>query len=71
MQESVTYQLILEEGLLQGKQEGLLQGKQEGLLQGKQEVAVNLLKSGMNTKQVAELTGLTLFKVEELNKTKE
>ena len=37
MQESVIYQDIKAEGLLEGRQEGLLEGRQEGLLEGRQE----------------------------------
>ena len=37
MQESVIYQDIKAEGLLEGRQEGLQEGRQEGLLEGRQE----------------------------------
>ena len=42
------------------------EGKIEGKIEGKTEVAINMLKAGMNTKIVAELTGLELAMIEEL-----
>ena len=78
MKESVIYQDILEEGkregLRKGKQEGLQEGlragkqvgKQEGSLAAKRQIAQNMLRSGLATAMVVELTGLILAEVEHL-----
>jgi len=61
----------LQEGLEQGLEKGLEQGLQEGLEKGRQQkaeqTALNLLKIGVLTKeQIAEVTGLSLDRVESL-----
>ncbi len=58
------YQEALQEGKAEGKQEGKAEGKQEG----KQEIALNLLKIGMKVTQVAQVTGLTVEQVRQLQK---
>ena len=75
MRESAIYQEILAEGFEEGRQEGLQEGRQEGLQEGHQlameEVAVNLLRGGMTSEQVAGVTGLSIewmrSKLEEMN----
>jgi len=61
----------LEQGLEQGLEKGLEQGLEKGLEKGRQEkaeqTALNLLKIGVLTKeQIAEVTGLSLDRVESL-----
>ena len=58
MKESVIYQEIVKEA----RDEGL----QEGIQQGIQQVALNLLQGGISVEQVANFTGLSLSKVQEL-----
>ncbi len=40
--------------------------KNRGLQKGRQKISVNLLKTGMNVEQVAQVTGLTVEKVRQL-----
>ncbi len=54
MQESVTYQLLVREGLEQGRVEGLEQGQAEATNQ----IAINLLNSGVAVDFIAKVTGL-------------
>lgn len=58
MQESVTYQALIDEGRAIGRAEGI----QEGI----QRVAVNLLKEGMSRKMVSKLTGLSVGQLQQL-----
>ena len=53
MQESVIYQDIKAEGLLEGRQEGLLEGRQEGLLEGRQEGLLEGRQEGRHNGEVA------------------
>jgi predicted transposase/invertase (TIGR01784 family) len=57
MQESVTYQALIDEGRAEGRAEGI------------RLVAVNLLREGMSREMVARLTGLSLEQVEQLEIT--
>ncbi|MDF5735509.1 MULTISPECIES: hypothetical protein [unclassified Nostoc] len=54
MQESVTYQAILAEGLAEGRAQEV------------RRVAMNLLKEGISVEIVAKVTGLTVEQVEQL-----
>ncbi|PMB13968.1 hypothetical protein CEN48_12215 [Fischerella thermalis CCMEE 5282] len=58
MQESVTYQALIDEGRAIGRAEGI----QEGI----QRVAVNLLKEGMSREMVSKLTGLSVEQLQQL-----
>lgn len=58
MQESVTYQALIEEGRAEGIQEGI----QEGI----RSVAANLLREGMAIEMVARVTGLSVDVVQQL-----
>jgi predicted transposase/invertase (TIGR01784 family) len=58
MQESVTYQALIDEGRAIGWAEGI----QEGI----QRVAVNLLKEGMSREMVSKLTGLSVEQLQQL-----
>ena len=51
-----------EEAREEGREEGREQGRQEGI----ERTAVNLLRDGMTTEKVAQLTGLTIERVEKL-----
>ncbi|MCC5629941.1 hypothetical protein LC613_18615 [Nostoc sphaeroides CHAB 2801] len=55
MQESVTYQAILAEGLAEGRAEEV------------RRVAMNLLKEGMSIEIVSKVTGLTVEQVQQLS----
>lgn len=58
MRESVIYQEIFSEGAEKGKAEGKAEGKTE--------VAINLLKAGMAIEQIANVTGLKVEQVLQL-----
>jgi len=59
--ESPVYDMILQEGMLKGRQEGLY----EGLINARLETARNMLKEGEPIEKISRFTGLTL---EELQK---
>jgi flagellar biosynthesis/type III secretory pathway protein FliH len=56
----------IQEGIQQGMQQGIQQGRQEGSEDEKQQIALNALKLGYSSEEVAALTGLTLEQLEEL-----
>ncbi|MBF1989079.1 Rpn family recombination-promoting nuclease/putative transposase [Fischerella thermalis] len=62
MQESVTYQALIDEGRAIGRAEGRAEGIQEGI----RRVAVNLLKEGMSREMVSKLTGLSVEQLQQL-----
>ncbi len=59
-----------EEGRAEGREEGRAEGREEGRKQGQLEgiakVAKNLLASGMDTKSISEMTGLSPDEIENL-----
>ena len=61
MQESVTYQLLVNEG----KAEGIEEGSQRAA----RKIAVNLLKEGLSIDLIAKTTGLTIEEVQQLQNT--
>ncbi|WP_199327411.1 Rpn family recombination-promoting nuclease/putative transposase [Anabaena cylindrica] len=69
MRESVTYQLLVEEGREEGRKEGRKEGREEGREEAVQLVAVNMLKEGMSIEFVAKVTGLTFEQVQQLQAT--
>ena len=62
MRDSVTYQLLVDEGRAEGRAEGLAEGSQEAT----QKIAVNLLKEGLSIELIAKTTGLTVEEVQQL-----
>ncbi|MGB3636199.1 MAG: hypothetical protein WBA39_01205 [Rivularia sp. (in: cyanobacteria)] len=54
MQESVTYQLLVNEGKAEGSQEAT------------REIAVNLLKEGLSIELITKTTGLAIEEVQQL-----
>ena len=62
MQESVTYQAILAEGLAEGRAKGIAEGRAEEV----RRVAINSLKEGISVEIVARVTGLSLEQVQQL-----
>jgi hypothetical protein len=60
MQLSPAYIKWREETLQEGEAKGKAEGKVEGKAEGKAEVAINLLRSGMDSEQVVQLTGLSM-----------
>ncbi|MDJ0773177.1 MAG: Rpn family recombination-promoting nuclease/putative transposase [Mastigocoleus sp. MO_167.B18] len=65
MRDSVTYQLLVDEGRAEGRAEGLAEGSQEAT----QKIAVNLLKEGLSIELIAKTTGLTVEEVQQLQST--
>jgi predicted transposase/invertase (TIGR01784 family) len=70
MQESAIYQEIYHAGELRGELKGELRGELKGKLKGELEaqikIALNLLKKGLTTNEIVELTGLSLDLVQGL-----
>ncbi len=62
MQESVTYQAILAEGLAEGRAKGIAEGRAEEV----RRVAINLLQEGISVEIVAKVTGLSVEQVQQL-----
>ena len=62
MKESVIYQEILLEGEAKGEARGKAEGKAEATLQ----IARNMIRSGMTTEAIAELTGLAIEQIQKL-----
>ena len=64
----------LSKGLKKGKKQGLKQGKKEGkkegLEEGKQKIALKMLKLGLDKKQIAEITGLSIIEIKKLENNK-
>ncbi len=55
-----------ESGLEKGEQIGLEKGKEQGILEGKIETARNMLSKGFEAETIAEITGLSIEKVQEI-----
>jgi predicted transposase/invertase (TIGR01784 family) len=70
MKESVIYQDIVAtakaQALDQGRAEGRAEGRVEGRAEEKMAVALNLLNLGMELSQIAQVTGLSIETLEEL-----
>ncbi|MGB7378078.1 MAG: Rpn family recombination-promoting nuclease/putative transposase [Rivularia sp. (in: cyanobacteria)] len=64
MQESVTYQLLVDEG----KAEDKAQGKAEGSQEATRKITVNLLKEGLSIELITKTTGLTVEEVQQLQR---
>ena len=62
MKESVIYQEILHEGELKGR----LAGKAEGQIETTRQIARNMLNSGLALDLIAQLTGLSLTEIQQL-----
>ncbi|MGF1677091.1 MAG: Rpn family recombination-promoting nuclease/putative transposase [Rivularia sp. (in: cyanobacteria)] len=62
MRESVTYQLLVDEGKAEGKAEGRAEGSQEAT----RTIAVNMLKEGLAIDLIVKTTGLTVEEVQQL-----
>ena len=58
----------LEQGMQKGKAEGLEQGMQTGKAEGIEHIALKMLKKQLNLSVIAEMTGLSLKKLKQLNK---
>lgn len=56
-----------EEGWMEGKLEGKLEGKQEGKAERDKEIAASMLQKGLSVSLVAEVTGLSVTEIDELN----
>jgi predicted transposase/invertase (TIGR01784 family) len=66
MQESVTYQAILEEGREEGRQKGLQEGLQEGLRRSQRSTAINLLREGASIELIVKVLGLSIEEIDRL-----
>ncbi|MGK7882208.1 MAG: hypothetical protein AB4060_19225, partial [Crocosphaera sp.] len=63
MKESTMYQAILREG----KEEGM----QEGIKEGVEKVARNMIENALNIELIAQLTGLSLEQIQQLQTTEQ
>jgi predicted transposase/invertase (TIGR01784 family) len=61
----------LEKGLAKGLKKGLEQGLAKGLAKGKAEIAVTLLKKGFLIEDISDITGLSIQKIEAIQKETE
>lgn len=59
MRESVIYQEIKAEGEVEGEARGRAEGEARGEERKALEIAQNMLKAGMSSEQVMQLTGLS------------
>lgn len=57
-----------EEGLKEGLEAGKKEGIKEGAINAKIEIARNMLAKGLDVETIASYTGLSVYKIEELNK---
>lgn len=57
---------IRREGIKEGIKEGIIKGEKKGKVEGKVEVAKALLKKKMSSKDIEEVTGLSIKVIEEL-----
>ncbi len=67
LKQTKVYQEALQEGEQKGEQKGLLMGKEIATQQFFQ--ALSLIKSGTTTEKVAEITGLTIEQVKQLERS--
>ena len=58
MRDSVTYQLLVDEGRAEGRAEGSQEATHK--------IAINLLKEGLSIELIAKTTGLTVEEVQQL-----
>ncbi len=56
------------EGMARGKIEGKIEGKKEGKIEEKTEVAANMLKRGMSKGLINEITGLSMKKIDQIER---
>ncbi|SHH26699.1 conserved hypothetical protein (putative transposase or invertase), partial [Thermosyntropha lipolytica DSM 11003] len=56
------------EGREQGIQEGIAKGIEQGIEKGIEKAALNALQKGLDIETIAEITGLSVEKIEELKK---
>ena len=71
MQESVTYQDILQRGLQQGVQQGMHQGMQQGMQQGKSEMVLRLLTHRFGPLEAAVKARVTQLEAPQLDQLSE
>ena len=58
----------IQTGIQKGRQEGIQKGIQTGIQKGHEETALRMIQNGLDLKTITLCTGLTLEKVEELQK---
>ena len=56
----------MQKGMKKGMEKGMEKGRQEGRAEGKQAVALNMLKSGLDSALVCKVTGLSEQEIEKL-----
>ena len=61
-------ELAEEKGEEKGLQRGIAQGIEQGIEQGVEKVATNMLTKGMTIKSIAEVTGLSLYRIRAIKK---
>ncbi|SHG47967.1 conserved hypothetical protein (putative transposase or invertase) [Thermosyntropha lipolytica DSM 11003] len=55
-------------GIKEGIEEGIKKGKKEGKEEGREETALKALQKGLDIETIAEITGLSIERIEELKK---
>ncbi|SHH31814.1 conserved hypothetical protein (putative transposase or invertase), partial [Thermosyntropha lipolytica DSM 11003] len=58
----------IEEGIRKGIEQGIAKGIEKGIEKGKEEAALNALQKGLDIETIAEITGLSVERIEELKK---
>ena len=66
MQESVTYQAILEEGRQDGRQEGRQEGIQIGFQDGCRSIVINLLREGAEIEMIQKVSGMSIEAIQQI-----
>ena len=54
------------EGRVEGRAKGLIEGRAEGIEKGIEKVAINALRQGLPKRMVAQLTGLSLKRINQI-----
>ncbi|SHH06646.1 conserved hypothetical protein (putative transposase or invertase), partial [Thermosyntropha lipolytica DSM 11003] len=58
----------IEQGIAKGIEQGIAKGIEQGIEKGKEEAALNALQKGLDIETIAEITGLSVERIEELKK---
>lgn len=61
----------MEEGKKEGRKEGRKEGIEEGIEKGRKEIAKSMIKFGMSREDIARITGFTIDKIGEIEKSEE
>ena len=58
--------MLFEESVQKGMEKGMQEGMEKGMEKGKIETAKNALKEGLGIDFIAKITGLDIFKIQQL-----